>query len=310
MRLTVNQKETINTTMNQLEDMQIFVNTVDAQSFTAAADKLGLSKQFISRRIMALEDRLGARLLIRTTRKLSVTDTGRVYYERALKIIDEVNDAEQLVSSENLSPRGTLRISAPMSFGTLHLGSAIARFMAQCPDVRIELDLSDRFVDIVGEGYDMAIRIGHLADSSLVARQIAPAQIVACASPAYLKLRGKPQSPGELKDHDCLLYGHSRNVEWIFSDKGKPLHVPIKGRLRANNGELACTAAIADLGIILLPTFIVGAALRNKQLVTILDAYAPPPLTIYAVYPQHRQASLAVKAFTDFLRNTFGKASF
>ena len=296
--------------MNQLEDMQIFVSTVDAQSFTAAADKLGLSKQFISRRIMALEDRLGARLLIRTTRRLSVTDTGRAYYERALKIIDEVNDAEQLVSSENLSPRGTLRISAPMSFGTLHLGPAIARFMAQCPDVRIELDLSDRFVDIVGEGYDMAIRIGNLSDSSLIARQIAPAQIVACASPAYLKQRGKPQSPTDLKDHDCLLYGHGRNVEWVFADKGKPLTVPVKGRLRANNGELASCAAIEGLGIVLLPTFIVGAALRAKKLVTILDAWAPPPLTIYAVYPQHRQASLAVKAFTDFLRNTFGKASF
>ena len=296
--------------MNQLEDMRIFVSTVDAQSFTAAADKLGLSKQFISRRIMTLEERLGARLLIRTTRKLSVTDTGRAYYERALKIIDEVNDAEQLVSSQNTSPRGTLRISAPMSFGTLHLGPAVARFMAQCPDVRIELDLSDRFVDIVGEGYDMAIRIGNLADSSLVARQIAPAQIVTCASPAYLKQRGKPKSPTDLKEHDCLLYGHNRNVEWVFVDKGKTLHLPVKGRLRANNGELACTAAIEGLGIVLLPTFIVGAALRSKQLVTILDAYAPPPLTIYAVYPQHRQSSLAVKAFTDFLRTTFGKASF
>jgi DNA-binding transcriptional LysR family regulator len=296
--------------MNQLEDMQIFISTVDAQSFTAAADKLGLSKQFISRRIMALEDRLGARLLIRTTRRLSVTDTGRAYYERALKIIDEVNDTEQMVSSESASPRGTLRISAPMSFGTLHLGPAIARFMAQCPDIRIELDLSDRFVDIVGEGYDMALRIGALADSSLIARQIAPVQIVACASPAYLKRRGKPKSPADLKGHDCLLYGHGRNVEWVFAEKGKPLHVPVKGRLRANNGELACAAAIEGLGIVLLPTFIVGGALRSKQLVTILDDYAPPPLTIYAVYPQHRQTSLAIKAFVDFLRHAFGKANF
>lgn len=296
--------------MNQLEDMQIFVSTVDAQSFTAAADKLGLSKQFISRRVMALEERLGARLLIRTTRRLSVTDTGRAYYERALKIIDEVNDAEQMVSSENASPRGTLRISAPMSFGTLHLGPAIARFMAQCPDIRIELDLSDRFVDIVGEGYDMALRIGTLADSSLIARQIAPVQVVACASPAYLKQRGKPKLPRDLKDHDCLLYGHGRNVEWVFAEKGKPLHVPVKGRLRANNGELACAAAIANLGIVQLPTFIVGGAVRSKQLVALLDDYAPPPLTIYAVYPQHRQASLAIKACVDFLRNTFGKSNF
>ena len=153
--------------MSQLEDMQIFVSAVEAQGFTAAADKLGLSKQFISRRIMALEERLGARLLIRTTRKLSVTDTGRMYYERALKIIEEVDDAEQLVSSHNTAPRGTLRISAPVSFGTLHLGPAVARFMAQCPDINLEMDLNDRQVDIVGEGYDMAIRIGHLADSSL-----------------------------------------------------------------------------------------------------------------------------------------------
>lgn len=298
--------------MSQLEDMQIFVSAVDAQSFTKAADKLGLSKQFISRRIMALEERLGARLLIRTTRKLSVTDTGRLYYERALKIIEEVGETEQLVSSRNTSPRGTLRISAPVSFGTLHLGQAVARFMAQCPDIHIEMDLNDRLVDIVGEGYDMAIRIGQLADSSLIARQIAPVQMVACASPAYLKQRGKPQTPMDLKQHDCLLYGHSGSVEWTFAnpESGKPLHIPVKGRLRANNGELGCTAAIAGLGIVLLPTFIVGEALRGKQLLTLLDRYAPPPLTIYAIYPQHRQASLAIKAFSDFLRTTFGKANF
>lgn len=296
--------------MSQLEDMQIFVSAVEAQSFTAAADRLGLSKQFISRRIMALEERLGARLLIRTTRKLNVTDTGRGYYERALKIIDEVNETEQLVSRANTSPRGTLRISAPVTFGTLHLGPAIARFMAQCPDVAIELDLSDRFVDIVGEGYDMAIRIGHLADSSLVARHIAPAQLVTCASPAYLKAHGKPKTPLDLKTHECLIYGHARNVEWTFFEKGKPLRIPVKGRMRANNGELSCAAAIEGLGITLLPTFIVGEALRTKQLLTILDAYAPPPLNIYALYPQHRQSSLAIKAFADFLRSTFGKTNF
>ena len=296
--------------MNQLEDMQIFVSTVDAQSFTAAADKLGLSKQFISRRIMALEERLGARLLIRTTRKLSVTDSGRRYYERALKIIDEVNEAEALVSRENTSPRGTLRISAPVSFGTLHLGPAIARFMTQCPEIAIELDLNDRFVDIVGEGYDMAIRIGNLADSSLLARHIAAAQLVACASPAYLEARGEPGTPAELKAHACLISGHGRNAEWVFTEKGKPLRIAVKGRMRANNGELVCAAAIGGLGIALLPTLIVGEALRTQQLVTVLDAYAPTPLNIHAVYPQHRQSSLSIKVFTDFLRSTFGKASF
>jgi DNA-binding transcriptional LysR family regulator len=175
--------------MSQLEDMQIFVSTVDAQSFTAAADRLGLSKQLISRRIMALEERLGARLLVRTTRRLSITDTGRGFYERAVKILQDVDEAEQLVANQNAAPRGTLRLSAPMSFGTLHLGPAIARFMATWPEVTMELDLSDRFVDVVGEGYDMAVRIGQLDDSSLIARAIAPTQLVACASPAGRRRR-------------------------------------------------------------------------------------------------------------------------
>ncbi|WP_026224380.1 LysR family transcriptional regulator [Methyloversatilis thermotolerans] len=296
--------------MSQLEDMQIFVTTVDAQSFTAAADRLGLSKQLVSRRIMALEDRLGARLLIRTTRRLSVTDTGRGFYERALKILQDVDEAEQLVANQNAAPRGTLRLSAPMSFGTLHLGPAIARFMATWPEVTIELDLSDRFIDVVGEGYDMAVRIGQLGDSSLIARAIAPTQLLVCASPDYLARRGRPQVLGDLKRHDCLLYGHSRSVEWPFLDNGRPLSLPITGRLRANNGELAREAAIAGLGLALLPTFIVGDALRAGTLVSVLDEHAPPPLTIYAVYPQHRQQSRTVKVFTEFLRNTFGRTSF
>lgn len=296
--------------MNQIEDMQIFVTTVDTQSFTAAADRLGLSKQFVSRRVMALEERLGARLLVRTTRRLSITDTGRAYYERAVKILQDVDEAEQLVANQNAEPRGTLRLTAPMTFGTMHLGPAIARFMANCPEVTIELDLSDRFVDVVGEGYDMAVRIGQLGDSTLVARAIAPTQLLLCASPAYLAQHGTPAAPAELKQHQCLLYGHSRNVDWPLTERGRPITLPVSGRLRANNGELARDAAVAGLGIALLPTFIIGEALRSGALVTVLDAYAPPPLTIYAVYPQHRQQSRTVKVFTDFLRTTFGKTSF
>lgn len=296
--------------MNQIEDMQIFVTTVDTQSFTAAADRLGLSKQFVSRRVMALEERLGARLLVRTTRRLSITDTGRGYYERAVKILQDVDEAEQLVANQNAEPRGTLRLTAPMSFGTMHLGPAIARFMANCPEVTIELDLSDRFVDVVGEGYDMAVRIGQLGDSTLVACAIAPTQLLLCASPAYLAQHGTPAAPAELKQHQCLLYGHSRSVDWPLTERGRPITLPVSGRLRANNGELARDAAVAGLGIALLPTFIIGEALRSGALVTVLDAYAPPPLTIYAVYPQHRQQSRTVKVFTDFLRTTFGKTSF
>ena len=289
--------------MNQLEDMQIFVATVDAASFTAASIKLGLSKQFVSRRIMTLEARLGVRLLNRSTRRLSVTEVGREYYERAAKIIEDVGDAERAVSSQNTSPRGTLRVTAPMSFGTLHLGTLLPRFLLQCSQISVELDLSDRTVDLISEGYDMAIRIGTLPDSSLIARPLAPAPLVTCCSPAYLQARGAPATPAELKDHDCIPYGHSRSVEWLFDKDGKPWPVAVTGRLRVNNGEVARDAAIAGLGIAALPTFIVEPALRAGRLVTVLDRYARPPATVFAVYPQHRQSFLAIRAFVDFLRD-------
>lgn len=288
--------------MNQVEDMQLFVATVDAASFTAASVKLGLSKQFVSRRVMALEARLGVRLLNRSTRRLSVTEVGREYYERVAKILEDVADAECAVSSQSASPRGTLRITAPMSFGTLHLGALLPRFLLQCPQVGVELDLNDRTVDLLAEGYDMAIRIGALPDSSLIARPLAPAPMVTCCSPAYLQGRGAPATPAELKDHDCLLYGHSKSVEWVFDQDGKPWPVAVTGRLRVNNGEVARDAALAGLGIAWLPTFIVGPALRRGGLVTILDRYVRPPAAVYAVYPQHRQSFLAIRAFVDFLR--------
>lgn len=296
--------------MSQLEDMRMFTVTAEMGSFTAAAERLGVTKQFISRRIMALEKRLGSRLLIRTTRKLSVTDTGRSYCERALKILEAVEETEQLVADCNASPRGSLRISAPVSFGTLHLGPAIAHFMTQYPEVKVELDLNDRFVDIVGEGYDMAVRIGQLDDSSLVARHIALTQLLVCASPDYLARRGVPQRPEDLTEHDCLLYGHGPYVEWHFAKQGKLLSLKVTGRLRVNNGELACDAAIAGVGIVFLPSFMVGNALRDNRLQTVLDTFLPPPLGINVVYPQHRQTSQTVRAFADFLRNTFGKADF
>lgn len=290
--------------MNQLEDMQLFVTTVDAGSFTGAAEKLGLSKQFVSRRVMALEARLGVRLLNRTTRRLHVTDAGREYHARAVRILDAVGDAEQAVSSQGSSPQGTLRVTAPMSFGTLHLGVVLPAFLLRCPAISFELDLNDRTVDLIREGYDMGIRIGRLEDSSLIARPLAPAHVVACCSPTYLQGRGAPATPAELAVHDCLLYGHSRGVEWTFVEDGKPKARPVSGRLLANNGEIVRDAAIAGLGIAWLPTFIVGRALREGRLVTVLDHYASPPVAVHAVYPKHRQVSLAIRAFVDFLGET------
>lgn len=282
--------------------MRIFVTTVEKGSFTGASDMLGLSKQFVSRRVMALEGRLGVRLLNRTTRRLNVTDAGREFHARAVRILEAVEDAELAVSSQGDSPRGTLRLTAPMSFGTLYLGSVLPAFLLRYPAVSVELDLNDRTVDLIREGYDMGIRIGRLQDSTLIARALAPAQIVTCCSPAYLDGRGAPATPDDLAAHDCLLYGHSRQVTWGFQEEGKPRSVAVSGCLLANNGEIVRDAALAGLGIAWLPTFIVGDALREGRLVTVLDAYAPPPSVVHAVYPQHRQASLAIRAFVDFLR--------
>lgn len=287
--------------MDLLDDMRLFVSTVDTNSFTGAARKLGLSKQFVSRRITALEASLGARLLLRTTRRLSVTDLGRIYYDRSVKILEDVEAANLAVSSQGERPRGNLRVSAPMSFGTMFLGSVIPTFLVTYPDVSIELELNDRTVDIIGEGYDVAVRIGSLADSSLIARQVAPMRMVTCASPRYLADHPAPRTPEDLREHALLPYGHSQRVSWTFARDGHAVEVPVAGRLRVNNGELARDAAVAGLGVTWLPVFIVAPALLNGRLVTVLDDFAPPETAIHVVYPQHRQASLVIRAFAEFL---------
>lgn len=291
--------------MDVFEDMRIFVSAVDLHGFTAAADKLGLSKQFVSRRIGALEQRLGVRLLTRTTRKLAVTDLGRIYYERSVRILADVDEADLAVSSQSGQPRGLLRVSAPMSFGTMLLSQLVPRFLLAHPEVSLELDLNDRAVDIVGEGYDMAVRVAALADSTLIARPLAPVPMLVCCSPDYLARRGAPASPDELKRHDCILSSQSRSPLWFFSEEGKLRALPVSGRIRLNNGELARDAAIAGLGIVCLPRFIVAAALDGGALVPLLQEYAAPVSSVYAVYPQHRQASLIIRAFTDFLVASF-----
>lgn len=291
--------------MNQLEDMRLFVQTVDSGNFTTAADKLGLSKQFVSKRLMALEARLGARLLIRTTRTLRTTEIGQMYYEQASRVVQDVDGIEQAIARQNASPRGRLRITAPMTFGTMHLSPTIPRFLEAHPDVLLELELNDRTVDLVAEGFDIGVRIGVLPDSSLIANRVALMEMATCASPAYLERRGTPAKPADLGDHDCLLYGHKRHVEWSFSLQGKPKTIPVTGRLCANNGEVVRDAAVAGLGFAHLPTFIVGEALESGKLVSVLDEFRPPPAGVHTVYPTHRQPSLAVRAFADFMRSTF-----
>ncbi|NKF23017.1 LysR family transcriptional regulator [Solimonas marina] len=295
--------------MNQLEDMRIYVAVVDAGTLTEAADQLGLSKQYVSKRLMALESRLHVRLLIRTTRSLRTTDIGQRYYEQAQRVIDEVEQIDAEIAEQNASPRGLLRVAAPMTFGTMHLSPALPRFLGAHPDVALELTLNDRTIDLIGEGFDVGVRIGALPDSTLVAQQVATMEMVTCCSPDYRQRRGAPQRPAELARFDCLLYGHQRRVEWRFAQAGKPLAISVAGRLCANNGEVIRDAACAGLGYAHLPTFIVGDAIARGELVTVLDGWRPPAAGVHTVYPSHRQASLAVRAFADFMRSTFAAAT-
>lgn len=288
--------------MNPFEDMRLFCQVMESGSFTAAAEQLGLSKQFVSRRLIQLEDRLGVRLLNRSTRRLDVTPLGQSYYESALRLLGEVEQVEQGIAGQNSEPRGTLRLSAPLSFAMAHLGCLLPLFLQRHPHVSVEVDLSDRPVDLIGEGYDLVLRIGTLEDSTLIARRIGSVERVYCASPEYLAQRGKPLKPDDLGDHDCLPYGHGRQVQWRFLSKGKVQSVNVSGRMRVNNGELLRDTAIAGLGVTYLPTFIVADALQDGRLVTVLEAFAPEALTLSAVYPQHRQSARPVQALVEFLR--------
>ncbi|MGE8316761.1 MAG: LysR family transcriptional regulator [Pseudomonas putida] len=288
--------------MNPYEDMRIFAQVMEAGSFTAAADRLGMSKQSVSRRLMQLEERLGVRLLNRSTRRLDATPLGQHYYQSALRLLGEVQQVEHDISGQAQALRGTLRLSAPLSFAMSHLGCLLTEFLQLHPQLDVEVDLSDRAVDLIGEGYDLALRIGGLEDSSLIARRIASVERVYCASPAYLQARGVPLKPEDLAGHDYLPYGHSRQVQWQFRQGGKAQAIQVTGRMRANNGELLRDAAIAGMGVTYLPTFIVGQALADGRLVNVLEEWTPPALQLSAVYPQHRQVARPVQEFVSFLR--------
>lgn len=296
--------------LDRLEDLRLFTLVAEGKSFTKAAEKLGLSKSAASRRIGELEARLGARLFNRTTRHISLTQVGEGFHARVSQALEALEEAERSVASQHQAPRGTLKLAAPMSFGFVHLSGAIADFMGLYPEVAVDMDLSDRYVDLVEEGYDLAVRVGRLKDSSLVARRLCPARAVICASPHYLARRGTPMDPADLADHDCLIYTNIPNPEqWTFRTapgSEATRNVRITGRLRANNGDALREAAIHGQGLALLPTFIVGDALSAGRLVPVLDNFLLPPGAVHAVYPANRHLSPKVRAFVDFLAGRFG----
>jgi len=294
--------------MDRLAAIEAFVRVGESGSFSEAARRLRTSKSAVSRQVSALEAALGARLLHRTTRSLTLTEVGRGYFERAARVLADLAEADQSVTQLQAAPRGKLRVNAPMSFGFLHLAPAIPDFLAQFAEVEIDMVMNDRYVDLVDEGFDVAVRIGNLVDSSLVARRLAPIRRVVCASPAYLAARGRPASPDELRTHSCLAYSLvSLTHEWRFvDDKGRPWPVEIKGRLTVNNGDALRAAALGGVGLTYLPSFLVGADVRAGALVTVLDAFVPQDMTVNAVYPHARHLSPKVRAFVDFLAARFG----
>ena len=294
--------------MDRLAALEAFVRVAETRSFSEAAKKLKASKSAVSRQVSALEAELGARLFHRTTRSLTLTEAGQGYYDRATRILADLDEANLAVSQLQAAPRGLLRVNAPMSFGFLHLAEAIPDFLSVYPDISVEMTMNDRFVDLVDEGFDVAVRIGALTDSSLIARRLAPIRRVLCASPAYFAARGRPETPEDIKAHDCLCNSNiATGREWRFVGRdGKPIHIEVKGRLSANNGDALRVAALNGLGIVTLPTFIVGADLQAGRLVCALDDFLPQTLSLNAVYPHARHLSPKVRAFVDFLSRRFG----
>lgn len=294
--------------MQNLTDIAIFVKAVELASFTAAAEALDMSQPVVSKAVTRLEEKLGARLLNRTTRRLSLTEAGSELYARSHRALAEIENAELEVARFQTEPRGLLRVSAPMSFSILHLGPALQGFLARFPGVTLELSLDDRQVDLVEEGLDVAVRIGRLQDSNLIARKIAPCRQVLCASPAYLAQRGEPERPEDLLEHSCVLYSLlSLPREWRLVGPDGELHtVPINGSIQSNNGLVNRAVALAGGGIVLLPTFYLGEQLRSGTLQPVLCKFKPQELAVYAVYPERRNLMPKVRAFVDFLATTFG----
>jgi DNA-binding transcriptional LysR family regulator len=289
--------------MDRLSDISVFVQVVDSGSFTAAAERLGLSKSVVSKYVTRLEDRLGARLLNRTTRRLSLTEAGEMFYNRSLRGLEQIAEAESEVSRLQSTPRGTLRLNTPMTFGILHVAPALPAFMARYPDLKVDMNLDDRQLDPVEGGFDLAIRIAELPDSSMVARRLAPCRRVVCATPDYLEHHGTPRNPDELRSHNALTFHyHDSPSQWCFlATDGTSINVSVNGDLHMNNSLALREALLQGMGIALAPTFLVGADIQAGRLQTVLDNYRAPERSIYFLYPQRRHLSPKVRAFIEFM---------
>ncbi|MFC3195717.1 LysR family transcriptional regulator [Marinicella sediminis] len=298
--------------MSTLEDMQAFVRVVEAGSITKAAEQLNTVKSAVSQRLNRLESRLGIQLMNRTTRTQHLTDAGQQYYQDSLRIIEEVSDAEARVQQTNRALAGPIHLAAPLSFGLNHLSRPLRQFNEIHPNVEFHIDFNDRQVDLVNEGFDLAIRIARLADSTLMAKKITHTRLVLCASPDYLKVYGTPQQPEDLSEgHHKLKYVSSPDIWTFMNDENKKVKVRLPNALTCNNGDFMRDAAIDGKGLVMIPDFVCYKAIKTGQLIPLLCTYQfDNILDTYAVYPQNRHLSLRVKKLINFLQASFGASPY
>jgi DNA-binding transcriptional LysR family regulator len=296
--------------MDKFQSISAFARVVEAGSFAGAAARLGVSVSSVSRLVSDLEAHLGVRLLNRTTRRISLTEAGRAFHERSVQLLADLEEAESSASAGAAVPRGTLRLSGPVTFGTQQLAPALAQFMQRYPTVKLELELSDRMVDLVDEGFDAAVRIGAVGGQNLVARRVGSTRLVCCASPAYVAAHGEPRSPEDLVRHACLLYQYAPQRDtWTFTDKqGVERRIRVGGPAYANNGAFLVALARDGIGIAYEPDFIVGDDVRAGRLVPLLRGYSGATGAINVVYASRRHLSAKVRAFTEFLAQYLGPA--
>jgi DNA-binding transcriptional LysR family regulator len=296
--------------MDRFQALRVFAQVVESGSFSGAAAHLGLSPTATSRHVAELEARLQTRLLNRTTRRVSLTESGRAFYERGVQVLADLEEAEQEAGRAAVVPRGTIKLTTSVNFGVRNVAPAIAAFVAVHPEVRFDVSLSDRIVDLVEEGFDVAIRIGSGGSESLVARKLGETRLVPCASRDYLAAHGAPLVPEDLRKHNCFTYeyGSPRDL-WRFRDaEGRERNVRVMGNLHSNNGDLLAEAAARGAGVVFEPAFIVGADLRAGRLVPLLQEFATEPVPIFAVYPSRKHLSAKVRRFVDFLVERFAEA--
>jgi DNA-binding transcriptional LysR family regulator len=294
--------------MDKFESIRAFTKVVEASGFAAAAREMGRSRSVVNRSVINLEKELRIQLLHRSTRQVTPTEIGIAFYDRCSQILSELDEAISAITDLQEGPKGNLRVNAPMSFGTLHLSHVVADYMITYPEVRVELMLNDRFVNPLEEGFDVTVRVGEPhPSSSLITKEISTAKRVVCASPAYIKAHGEPVHPTELKSHRCLHYGYQESgSHWRLHGPDGEKSVSINGVMSSNNGEVLRDAVVKNQGIALLPTFIVGDALRQGQLKTVLTDYEPPNIALSALYPSHRHLSAKVRYFVELLTKRFG----